>query len=213
MPKSTVPILCRQPPYLLLCHFISFGSDKVGQRLTLPVRASRRRGRLRGIWRRLAASMRASRCRGRVRTAPRHVAATCSAGARLLLSRASLHGMLRRLALPVHASRRCGRVRTAPRHVAATGSAGARLPLSRASPNGSTACGGDWHCQCAPPVVAGESEQLRGMWRRPAAPVRASRCRGRVRTAPRHVAATVSAIVRLPLSRASPNGSAACGGD
>jgi len=58
--------------------------------------------------------------------------------------------------------------------VAATGSAGARLPLSRASPNGSAACGGDRQRHCAPPVVADESEWLRGMWRRLTLPVRAS---------------------------------------
>jgi len=68
--------------------------------------------------------------------------------------------------------------------VAATGRASARLPLSRASPNGSAMCGGDWHCQCAPPGVSSESVGLRGVWRRLTLPVRASRRRGRVRTAP-----------------------------
>ena len=52
-----------------------------------------------------------------------------------------------------------GRCRCVPqRRVVATDSTGARLLLSRTSPNGSVACGGDWHCRCAPPGVAGESE-------------------------------------------------------
>ena len=189
-------------------------TDTIGARLplswaSLPVRASCRRGR--------------------VRTAPRHVAATGNANARLLLSRASPNGsatcggdwhcrcappvvageserlssVWRRLALPMCTSCRRGRVRTAPRRVAATGSDSVSLPLSRASPNGSAACGGDWLCQCAPPIVMGESERLRGVWRRLVAPVRASRCRGRVRTAPRCVVATGTASARLPASRAS----------
>ena len=131
------------------------------------------------------------------RAAPRHMAATGRVDACLPLSRESPNGtatcggdLQRRCAPPVVAGE-------SPRHVAATGTAGARLPSSRASPNGSAACGGDRQRRCAPPVVAGESERLRGMWRRPSAPLCASRCRGRVRMAPRHVAATDAACARF----------------
>jgi hypothetical protein len=44
--------------------------------------------------------------------------------------------------------------------------------------------------RCAPPIAAGESVRLRGAWWRPTMSVCASRRRGRVRTAPRRVAAT-----------------------
>jgi hypothetical protein len=58
--------------------------------------------------------------------------------------------------------------------VAATGTAGARVPSLQTSPDGSVMCGSDWHCRCAPPVVAGESKRL-------AISVRASHLYGRVR--------------------------------
>lgn len=41
-------------------------------------------------------------------------------------------------------------------------------------------CGGDRHCRCVPPIIAGESERLRDVWQRPALRVRVYHRRGRV---------------------------------
>ena len=108
--------------------------------------------------------------------------------------------------MPERASCCRGRVRTAPRHAAATGCASVRLPLSRASPNGSATCGGDWSRSARLPLsraILKGFATCGGDWQ-----LRASRRLGRVRRALWHVAATGTTGVRLPSSRASPNGSA-----
>jgi hypothetical protein len=71
----------------------------------------------------------------------------------------------------------------------------------------------EWGYECTPPIIVGESEWLRKVWRRLALPVRDSHHCERVRMAPRGVAVTGTTDARLPSLRAGLNDSVRCGGD